>query len=781
LIASGILPEKFTPAQLAKFFKETPGLSKKLIGEYLAKPDNTDILKAFIEGFDFKGRRIDESLRIMLATFRLPGEAQQISRIIEEFAMWFFHTKPEGIVSQDAAFVLAFSVILLNTDQHNKQVRKPMSLDDFVRNTRGVNDGSDFSRDYLAEIYHAIKENEIIMPEEHEGDVGFQYLWKEMLAKKAINPRNHASLRNAQIGKAMFQMFVAILVNGLTSILDHSEMQRSILLVMDGFYRLVSLSEKYSVSEVSDEIVNTLAKNTKLMNEEGNTKEALLQYIVDNERAKRSLTTLISVATDYSNNIKTSWILVVSILAQLFEINALPSEMLSVEDFVKGSVYIVDVSSNKTTKRDSSLLSTLSQYLTTLSMSDGGKDEEGEVKPVQDRAKNMLKLSGIQNMFNESRFLSEEVLTVLANAIITTSKDVSQFGYKRIPCVVFLLELLVSIVIQNSDRLTLVWNITFGHIKSLIEKHPKSVFLINRCVTSILRIITKLGNKEDSTASIYEGLLYLSKLNRNVVAVIGEALMAGVYRLVKMGGPWLCEEKCYTAVMHLISMTSFHKDASKHSFETALLLMNDSVICTNNFGEIVDLLVGFSTVVGTEESNSKTKTVAPNVERAVQALDKLFQIQFRIPGIVLQQGHGVSAAWSAYWLPVLSGLSQQGYHRNRDIRHTALTLLHRALLLPELEKSLEPPQWADSFDLILFPLLEELGKPEVYQFDPNGISETRIRAVALICKVFLQHVQLLVSWPSYLEIWFHLLDTIEKYYVSGPQMTVRNAYKFDLV
>jgi brefeldin A-resistance guanine nucleotide exchange factor 1 len=59
----------------------------------------------------------------MLATFRLPGEAQQIDRIMENFAKRFFETGPEEIRSADAAYVLAFSVVMLNTDQHNPQVK----------------------------------------------------------------------------------------------------------------------------------------------------------------------------------------------------------------------------------------------------------------------------------------------------------------------------------------------------------------------------------------------------------------------------------------------------------------------------------------------------------------------------------------------------------------------------------------------------------------------------------------------------------------------------------
>lgn len=73
------------------------------------------------------------------------------------------------IKSQDAVYVLSYSVIMLNTDLHNPQVRvsliqrqasqwdtdhmlsrqKRMDIDAYSRNLRGVNDNSDFDPDYL--------------------------------------------------------------------------------------------------------------------------------------------------------------------------------------------------------------------------------------------------------------------------------------------------------------------------------------------------------------------------------------------------------------------------------------------------------------------------------------------------------------------------------------------------------------------------------------------------------------------------------------------------------
>ena len=47
--------------------------------------------------------------------------------------------------STDSIFILAFAIILLNTDLHtpNLKPEKRMKVEDFVRNLRGIDDGSD--------------------------------------------------------------------------------------------------------------------------------------------------------------------------------------------------------------------------------------------------------------------------------------------------------------------------------------------------------------------------------------------------------------------------------------------------------------------------------------------------------------------------------------------------------------------------------------------------------------------------------------------------------------
>ena len=64
----------------------------------------------------------DTAIRMYLESFRLPGEAQKINRIMESFGRHYHAQCPSNFANADAVYVLAYSVIILNTDQHNNQV-----------------------------------------------------------------------------------------------------------------------------------------------------------------------------------------------------------------------------------------------------------------------------------------------------------------------------------------------------------------------------------------------------------------------------------------------------------------------------------------------------------------------------------------------------------------------------------------------------------------------------------------------------------------------------------
>ncbi len=116
--------------QMVEFLLCTPGLSKEKVGIFLGKnnEETEKLLKIFCRKIDFRNLRMDEALRLFLSRFLLPGEGQQIERIIEAFSYQYYLDNEELFTKSDAAYFLAFTLIMVNTSAHNKFNKKKLSL-----------------------------------------------------------------------------------------------------------------------------------------------------------------------------------------------------------------------------------------------------------------------------------------------------------------------------------------------------------------------------------------------------------------------------------------------------------------------------------------------------------------------------------------------------------------------------------------------------------------------------------------------------------------------------
>ena len=160
-----------SPEDIAAFITQNEMLDKAMIGEYLGEGDaeNVAIMHAFVDSLEFARRRFVDALRTFLQSFRLPGEAQKIDRFMLKFAERYMAGNPNAFANADTAYVLAYSVIMLNTDQHSQKMKgKRMTPEDFIKNNRGINDNADLPDEYLNGIYDEIAHNEIVLSSERE-------------------------------------------------------------------------------------------------------------------------------------------------------------------------------------------------------------------------------------------------------------------------------------------------------------------------------------------------------------------------------------------------------------------------------------------------------------------------------------------------------------------------------------------------------------------------------------------------------------------------------------
>lgn len=130
------------------------------------------LLRCFSHELDLSGMQVDVALRKFQAYFRMPGEAQKIERLMEIYSQRYCQCNPDVVArlrSPDTVFVLAFAIIMLNTDLHtpNLKPERRMRLDDFIKNLRGIDDCGDIDRDILVGIYERVKANEFKPGSDH--------------------------------------------------------------------------------------------------------------------------------------------------------------------------------------------------------------------------------------------------------------------------------------------------------------------------------------------------------------------------------------------------------------------------------------------------------------------------------------------------------------------------------------------------------------------------------------------------------------------------------------
>lgn len=261
LASQGIIKNPDDPKCIVELLKGTTRIDKKVLGEYISKRSNEPILRAFIALFDFRSLRVDEALRQLLRAFRLPGESGLIERIVIEFSKQYFEqAQPEGIANEDAIYVLIYAVIMLNTDQHNPNLKgnKRMAFEDFAKNLRGVNNNEDFDQDYLRSIYESIKTREIILPEEHDNRHAYDHAWKELLIK--IQSTSDlivcdTNIFDADMFAATWKPIVATLSYVFMSATDDAVFSR----VVTGFDQCAQIAAKYKLSDALDRIISCLS------------------------------------------------------------------------------------------------------------------------------------------------------------------------------------------------------------------------------------------------------------------------------------------------------------------------------------------------------------------------------------------------------------------------------------------------------------------------------------------------------------------------------------------
>lgn len=335
LASQGIIENPDDAHSVTSFLRGTTRISKGVLGDWLSKKSHGHLLQAFLDFFDFDGKRVDEALRELLNSFRLPGESQLIERIVTDFsAKYCASSTPEGVADQDAVYILTYAIIMLNTDLHNPNIKgqKRMTYEDFAKNLRGVNGGKDFAAEYLHEIYDSIKTNEIILPDEHNNKQSFDYAWEELLLKaRTTGPLVicDTNIFDADMFSATWKPTIATLSYVFMSASDDAVFSR----VVAGFDQCAQIAATYNSTDALDHILFCLSYITTLASPDTSSTALNTEVQVGKKsvmvselavrfgrdfKAQLASVVLFGVISGKESKIKTGWKLVSTVLRLLY-------------------------------------------------------------------------------------------------------------------------------------------------------------------------------------------------------------------------------------------------------------------------------------------------------------------------------------------------------------------------------------------------------------------------------------------------------------------------------
>ncbi|XAR65224.1 hypothetical protein NMG60_11009270 [Bertholletia excelsa] len=773
-----LLPDKLDPQSVACFFRYTAGLDKNLVGDFLGNHDEfcVQVLHEFAGTFDFQDMNLDTALRLFLETFRLPGESQKIQRVLEAFSERYYEQSPQILANKDAALLLSYSLIMLNTDQHNVQVKKKMTEEDFIRNNRHINGGNDLPREFLSELYHSICRNEIRTTPEQ--GVGFHEMtpsrWIDLMHKSKKTAPFILSDSKAYLDHDMFAIMSGPTIAAISVVFDHAEHEDVYQTCIDGFLAVAKISACHHLEDVLDDLVVSLCKFTTLLNPSA-VEEPVLAF-GDDTKARMATVTVFTIANRYGDFIRTGWRNILDCILKLHKLGLLPARVASdaADDSelspdpghgkpLTNSLSSAHIPSIGTPKRSSGLMGRFSQLLSLDTEEPRSQPTEQQLAAHQ-RTLQTIQKCHIDSIFTESKFLQADSLLQLARALIWAAgrPQKGNSSPEDEDTAVFCLELLIAITLNNRDRIVLLWQGVYDHISSIVQSTVMPCALVEKAVSGLLRICQRLlPYKENLADELLRSLQLVLKLDARVADAYCEQITQEVSRLVKANATHIRSPMGWRTIASLLSITARHPEASEAGFDALLFIMSDRAhLSPANYSLCVDAARQFA------------ESRVGQADRSVRALDLMAGSVTCLAKWAQETKESLGEAEAAkmsqdigeMWLRLVQGLRKVCLDQREEVRNHALVCLQTCLTGVD-GICLPNGLWLQCFDLVMFTMLDDLLEIAQghSQKDYRNIEGTLTLALKLLSKVFLQLLHELSQLTTFCKLWLGVLSRMEKY------------------
>ncbi|ROT34831.1 Sec7 domain-containing protein [Sodiomyces alkalinus F11] len=835
LQAQGIIEDIQNPVLVAKFLRGTSRVNKKKLGEYLSKKGSESVLEAYMDTFNFTDKRADEALRSLLETFRLPGESPLIARIVTSFAdRYCTKAAPAEVANKDAAFVLTYAIIMLNTDQHNPNVKssKRMSLEDFSRNLRGVNDGGDFSPEYLEKIYNSIKTNEIILPDEHDNKHAFDYAWRELLMKsESAGPilLCNTNIYDADMFTTTWRPIVSTLSYVFMSATDDAVFAR----VVTGFDECARIATKYGNTEALDQIVYSLSHMTTIATETAsNTSLNTEVQAGDNSvmvselavklgrdfRAQLALLVLFRVVTGSEGLLRKGWQYVIRIWLNLFVNSLIPPYFSTASPLtvitsipLQTPSQVIDRASKTA---DTSFFSAFTSYISSYAADEPPEPSDEELESTLCTV-DCVNSCDMGVVFANIAKIGTEDLGPLVDALLATlpseqnatmitlkpeavssapQRDLGEHDNYYDPTLLFALEFVTSLALRDNDTIGSFGAKVVEALQVILrDANQHHIVTVSRA-TYYLFCLLRASYQAHDYINVPVLLHSIASFSEDSLSKSSMLVVQGLKACIDDPGPLRHEIMTSPDFWVIMRALASRYEAASVVFELLERACTGvpPTIMANNYEAAILLLGEFSSAAGhamlAERRKAQKHHISDEGElqranetmsRGVQGVATMYKMTTRIPELMEQSHLESGEAWSAYWLPILSALAMHCTNPCRDVRLLAFTSLQRSLLSPSVTCR-DHREWTAIFSEVLFPLVHKLLKPEVFSSDRDGMGEIRVQAVSLLCKVFLRYLVLLSAWDGMLDLWVKIIEIMDRLMNSGQADSLEDAVRENL-
>eukprot|EP00049_Salpingoeca_infusionum_P015828 m.311478 g.311478 ORF g.311478 m.311478 type:complete len:1667 (+) comp15956_c0_seq1:541-5541(+) len=790
----GILESPRNPQSIAAFLKNTPQLSKTFVGEFIGAPKNRDILDRYVQHFDFSGKPLDESLRALLTAFRLPGEAQIIERIVESFSAYWCDTAGgcDEVQNPDAAFILSYAIILLNVDQHNPKNKKPMTVEDFLRNQRGLNGTDaegrvqDFPREYLERIYHNIHSREIVLPEEHEGALREEYLWKSLVQRSKLPGSRMLLVDGSQYDERVFSYLRSPLVTALASIFESEANEAILTRVLDGYAVSCALCSRFGWHDHLDSQIVFLCNATTLQDvpsdrlSQTQLAEIHVQTLASSRKCQSTLLTLFLLIEEHGNSMRESWKNVCLVLRTIIRCGLLPKQLCSLTDFVseaKTVPFFLPTQRRPVMKAEKSFFSALTGFFVEQ------RPEHDPLVELREDARQVVALCNVDVLFDDSPVLQMDALKYLVDTLIYFSRSPSEaaaadYTYNE-ECAVFFVERLTDITLANKDRAIQLWEPIATHFVGIMAHERGQHYLTERVLVALLRLATRFFHRPDLHSHVVNMLTSLARTPLQLTSSTMCQLSAGLRQLVQSAvAPDGEDGTSWQPVLVLLQRCQGDMTAIEEAAAAVAAIVRNGKIVKQNVQDVLTLLLSF---VDQLSSLTPPPQLGEDTERSLETslgsdsvgsvvLEALWALHMQALSAHEFEGELVgtakaAAVWECCWSRVLKAMARLCLNRYKDVRQHALTTLQRAFLLKDLEL-VGGEQWGSCLEQIMFPLLDQL-LVDSTRYTPADLEELRLRSCNLLSKVVLQHLSELSQIPKWLTLWLRVLDYMHKFILAG--------------